>query len=59
MYDHMDDGEKDFNHNAMPDLDSMRTGDEFARDFPTLFKEYKDGKIGPNSRYHKRVKRYC
>ena len=47
-YVHLDNGEKEHDHDAMPSGD-IRTLDEWKRDQPSLFHTYADGNIGPNS----------
>ena len=47
-YEHLDDGEKEHDHDATPGGD-IRTLDEWQRAHPELFTGYGDGKIGPNS----------
>lgn len=47
---HLDDGTKEHDHDAVPS-GRMATLDEWQRDYPELFVEYADGKIGPNSAY--------
>ncbi len=47
-YVHLDDGEKDHDHDAAPSGD-IRTLDQWKADHPELFAEYGDGKTGPNS----------
>ena len=46
-YVHLDDGEKDHDHDALPGQAARLAVWKIAR--PDLFREYADGKIGPNS----------
>jgi hypothetical protein len=47
-YEHLEDGEQEFDHDAEPSGE-VHTGAEWKRLRPDLFKTYPDGKIGPNS----------
>lgn len=49
-YDHLEDGEQEFDHDAEPG--DAHTLEEWYGIRPDLFKPYPDGKIGPNSSYH-------
>jgi|WetSurMetagenome_2_1015567.scaffolds.fasta_scaffold03898_27 hypothetical protein len=52
-YIHLDDGEKDHDHDAQPSqYRALLTAWRLSR--PDLFLPHSDGKIGPNSRYHHR-----
>lgn len=51
-YIHLEDGEQEFDHDAEPG--ENHTGAEWEKLRPDLFKEYDDGKIGPNSKHHSR-----
>lgn len=51
-YIHLEDGNQEFDHNAEPG--EVRTGDEWEKLRPDLFKEHPDGCVGPNSRHHSR-----
>jgi hypothetical protein len=54
-YDHLEDGEQEFDHEAEP---WMAAGEATLMTWrearPDLFYVYPDGKIGPNSRFHSR-----
>lgn len=47
-YVHLDNGEKEHDHDAAPSGD-IRTLDEWKRDQPSLFYTFPDGQTGPNS----------
>lgn len=47
-YVHLDDGEKEYDHDAIPSGDIF-TLDEWRNRHPFLFKEFPDDKVGPNS----------
>jgi hypothetical protein len=47
-YVHLDNGEKEHDHDATPSGDA-RTLDEWKTGIPELFVTYADGRIGPNS----------
>jgi len=49
-YLHLDDGEKDHDHDATRS-GMVRTLDEWRAFSPGLFLTYPDGRIGPNSRF--------
>lgn len=49
---HLEDGEQEFDHDGVPS--KVMTLAEWKTQMPDLFKEYPDGKIGPNSIYHSR-----
>lgn len=49
---HLEDGEQDFDHDAEPH--GKASLEYWKRRRPDLFKEYPDGKIGPNSKHHSR-----
>ncbi len=48
---HLDDGEKEHDHDAKPGIE--HTLEEWKILRPDLFQTYPDGKIGPNSIHHK------
>ena len=49
---HLDDGEKEHLHDAVPDMEMGEHELSWWRmNFPTLFLPYPDNKIGPNSRF--------
>lgn len=48
---HLDDGEKEYDHDATPSGDSRLLID-WRLQRPDLFLEYADGAIGPNSVFH-------
>lgn len=47
-YLHLDDGEKEHDHDAIPS-GIIHTLTEWSKIWPELFRKYPDGKIGPNS----------
>lgn len=47
---HLDDGDKDHNHDAEPG--QTKSLDEWKTNRPDLFIKHIDGKIGPNSLHH-------
>lgn len=50
-YEHLEDGEQQFDHDAQPGPDSRPLADwQAAR--PDLFQQHPDGATGPNSAYH-------
>lgn len=48
---HLEDGEQEFNHDAMPG----EPRDDWQEVRPDLFTKHPDGKIGPNSYFHSRT----
>lgn len=50
VYTHLDDGEKEYDHNAIPH--TTLHGNVWQAVRPDLFFKYADGKIGPNSKFH-------
>lgn len=46
---HLDDGEAEYDHDAVPGRSMSLAAWQKAR--PELFKTYADGKIGPNSKF--------
>lgn len=48
-YVHLDDGEPEYDHDAVPGQSDTLAG--WRRSRPELFGTYADGKIGPNSAY--------
>lgn len=53
VWDHLEDGEQEFDHNAEPSSKAYTLAAWRERK-PDLFKTYEDGKIGPNSAHHSR-----
>lgn len=51
---HLDDGEKSHTHIPVAGIPG-KTLAQWRKDRPDLFKKYKDGKIGPNSKWHLRT----
>ena len=51
---HLDDGEKEHDHDAVPG-DETHTLREWQARRPDLFRAHRDGKIGPNSAFHTRA----
>lgn len=51
---HLDDGEKEYDHDATPSGDSRMLLD-WRLQRPDLFETYADGAIGPNSVFHPRL----
>lgn len=47
-WEHLEDGEQLFDHEAEPGSEA-KTLDEWMEEHPALFKTFADGKIGPNS----------
>ena len=54
-YIHLDDGEKDHDHDADP-RGGAHTLEEWKALRPDFFKKHEDGKIGPNSQFHPSTK---
>lgn len=50
-FEHLEDGEQEFTHDALPGPASHSLAD-WQRLRPDLFTEHPDGAIGPNSSYH-------